>query len=59
MKCSSSYYLFPPPVGDIINIRHLGLFMKSQKYKHPVLIEDNIDFGKTRKVENSLLKIKE
>jgi hypothetical protein len=39
VKSSSNYYLNPPKVGELISISHLGFFPKSQKFKHPVMIE--------------------
>ena len=41
MKCSSSYYRNSPTSNQRIKIRHLGLFQKSEKFKHPVMVEDN------------------
>ena len=54
VKCSSSFYRNPPLSNERVKVRHLGLFLKSEKFKHPVLIEDEDDeeISESKKAKN-------
>eukprot|EP01124_Arcella_intermedia_P022236 TRINITY_DN3269_c1_g1_i4.p1 TRINITY_DN3269_c1_g1~~TRINITY_DN3269_c1_g1_i4.p1 ORF type:complete len:248 (-),score=54.34 TRINITY_DN3269_c1_g1_i4:53-796(-) len=45
VKCSSWDYMFPPPPGTVITVKHNGLFKTSQKMKFPFLLKVRTDLN--------------